>query len=192
MTQELKRIARIKRIDEDRRLVYAEVYTPYTLDTYGEFMTKEDIETMAHRFMKLKLDEVIDTNHDNQPNGSYPVESFIARADDPDYTEGSWVLGVHVPDDMVWAKVKSGELNGFSFEAMVRAVDYVVSVKVVRDHVGETQEANGHTHLFFVHLNEKGLITGGTTSEEDGHRHTISRASFTNEEDGHTHRYDLN
>lgn len=192
MDKKLERIARIKRIDEDRRLVYAEVYTPYTLDTYGEFMFPEDIEQMAHRFMKLDLSQTIDTNHDNEPNGSYPVESFIAREEDPDYTPGSWVLGVHVPEDHVWTMVKSGELNGFSFEAMMRAVEYVVSAKVVRDHVGETQEANGHTHMFFVHLNEQGLVTGGITSEDEGHFHTIVRASFTQEANDHTHRYDIN
>jgi hypothetical protein len=66
----------IKKTDGEKQIVYGEVYAPYVLDTYGEFMTPEDIETMAHRFMQLDLTKVIDTQHDNQPNGSFPVESF--------------------------------------------------------------------------------------------------------------------
>lgn len=82
-------------------------------------MTAEDIKKLAHRALKLDLAVIIDTQHDNVPNGSYPVESFIARSGDPDYTEGAWVMGVKVPDDATWEKVLKGELNGFSFEAMV-------------------------------------------------------------------------
>jgi hypothetical protein len=62
----------IKKTDGEKQIVYGEVYAPYILDTYGEFMTPEDIEVMAHRFMQLDLSKVIDTQHDNQPNGSFP------------------------------------------------------------------------------------------------------------------------
>jgi hypothetical protein len=186
----------IRRTNDDERLVYAEVYAPYTLDTYGEFMTPEDIKLMAHRFMQLDLSKVIDTNHDNVPNGSYPVESYIARADDPDFTEGAWVLGVHVPSDLVWASVKSGELNCYSFEAMVRPVEYAVTVATIRDHVGRTKSEKGvdHTHLFFLQIDESGLIRRGITSPgPDGHVHEITGPSYTQRagDDDHAHRFDL-
>ena len=199
MTEPNQKIIRqcpIRRSDDERRLIFAEVYAPLTLDTYGEFMTAPDIEMMCHRFMKLNMERVIDTNHDNVPNGSYPVESFIARAGDPDFTEGSWVLGVHVPDDEVWSRVKSGELNCYSFEAMVQPVEYQVTVNTIRDHVGRTKDEKGvdHFHLFFVQVDEFGVIRGGVTSKaEDGHYHLINHASFTEKagEVEHNHRYDL-
>lgn len=183
-------VVRVKKIDEDHRLVTGVVYAPNELDTYGEFMTADDIVTMAHRFMRLDLSSVIDTNHDEQPNGSYPVESFIARKGDPDFAEGSWVMTVKVDDD-TWPRVKSGDLNGFSFQCMVKPVDVEVEYEVVRDHVGATEEAEGHTHALFVQLNDDGMVVGGYTSTDAGHSHQIGRASITGETAGHTHRYFL-
>lgn len=186
--------ATIRRTDADRRIVYAEVYAPNTLDTYGEFMLPEHVEEMAHKFMRLELDKVIDTNHDNEPNGSYPIESWVARAGDPDFTEGAWVMGVKVPDNEVWDKVIKGDLNGFSFEAMVNIVEYDVEVSVVRDHMGETKTLKGvdHEHLFFVQVDDKGRVKRGSTSPgPDGHVHTINHATMTEKAEGHLHRFDL-
>jgi hypothetical protein len=195
-TTTLKRMCQIKRTNDDERLVYAEVYAPYTLDTYGEFMLPEDIKKMAHRFMKLDLSKTIDINHDNIPTSCYPVESYIARADDPDFTEGAWVLGVHVPDDSIWAAIKRGELNCYSFEAMVRPVNYEVEVNTLREHVGRTKVEKhvDHTHAFFVQVNEVGVIVRGRTSKgPDGHVHDITGPSYTQRAgtDAHSHRFDL-
>lgn len=190
---ERTRVVAIKRLDEDRRLVFGEVYAPDVLDTYGEYMTAEDIELMAHRFMKLDLENVIDTNHDNVPNGSYPVESFIARADDPHFTEGAWVLGVKVPDDLVWASVKGGELNGFSFQSMVKPVEHRVKLSIIRDHVGITEGggADTHFHTFFVQVDDTGRVVFGQTSFDHGHSHRIRRASVTETVNTHNHRFFL-
>jgi len=186
--------AQVRRIDADRRIVYAEVYAPNTLDTYGEFMLPNDVEAMAHKFMQLDLGNVIDTNHDNVPNGSYPIESFVARANDPDVTEGAWVLGVKVPRDEVWQAVLKGDLNGFSFEAMVKLIEYDVEVSIIRDHIGETRTIKGvdHEHLFFAQVDDKGRVIAGRTDEgPDGHVHTIRHGTFTDEANGHKHRFDL-
>lgn len=196
MNDPRQRIVRIKRIDEDKRIVYAEVYAPYVLDTYGEFMVPEDIETMAHRFMRLDLNNVIDTNHDNVPNGSFPVESFIARSNDPDFTEGAWVMGVKIASDDMWTKVLNGDINGYSFEAMVKLVEFDLSVDVVRDHWGATTTLRGvdHEHVFFVQVNEKGRILRGWTDEApDGHVHEIKHGTATEKSgpDNHAHRFEL-
>ncbi len=191
------RLCRIRRTDDDERIVYAEVYSPNTLDSHGEFMLAEDIKKMAHRFMTLNdLGTTIDTNHDNIPNGSYPIESFIARAGDPDFDEGAWVLGVKVPDDSIWRKIKDGTLNSYSFEAMVRPVNMEVTVRTVRDHVGVTRAEKGvdHDHSFFAQVNKAGKIVGGMTSPgPDGHVHEIKFASRTERSgaNNHNHRFDL-
>ena len=195
-SEKYTRLCPIRRIDADKQIVFAEVYAPYVLDTYGEFMLPDDIETMAHRFMGLDLSQVIDTNHDNVPNGSRPVESFIARADDPDFTEGAWVLGVYIPEVAVWSSVIKGDLNCYSFEAMVRPVNYITKVATVRDHVTATKAEKhvDHEHMVFFQIDDRGLIRRGITSKApDGHFHTINRASFTEKSgtDGHSHRYDL-
>jgi hypothetical protein len=186
----VQRVA-IKRVDDDKRVVYGEVYAPYALDSHGEFMLPEDIELMAHRFMKLELGTSIDTGHDNVPNGSYPIESFIARRGDPDYTPGAWVLGVKVPDDDIWMQVKSGKLNGFSFQSLVKAKEVEVEYTVVRDHVGMTEVHGDHAHVYFVELDEMGRVVGGRTNTVNGHSHEIVRASVTATAAGHTHRFFL-
>lgn len=181
----------IKKVDDDKRVVYGEVYAPYVLDSHGEFMLPEDIELMAHRFMKLELGTSIDTQHDNVPNGSYPIESFIARDGDPDYTPGAWVLGVKVPDDNIWRMVKSGILNGFSFQGLVKAKEMEVEYTVVRDHVGMTEAHGDHAHVYFLELDEMGRVVRGHTDTVNGHSHEIVRASVTSAAAGHTHRFFL-
>jgi hypothetical protein len=186
-------VARIRRIDEAKRVVFGEVYAGMVMDTYGEFMLTDDVETMAHRFARLPLSETIDTNHDNDPNGCHPVESFIARDRDPDFLAGAWVLGIKVADDHIWAQVLKNELNGFSFEAMVKPVNVVAKVETVRDHVGETEPAgiNDHRHLFFVHVNEFGRVVRGETSINEGHAHAIRTGTRTERADNHVHRFFL-
>jgi hypothetical protein len=193
-TEQRKQIVRIKKVDEDRRIVYGEVYAPMQLDSHGEFMLAEDIETMAHRFLTLdNLAAKIDTNHDNVPNGSYPIESFIAREGDPDYTPGAWVLGVKITDDLVWGKVKSGELNGYSFQSLVKPVEMEVTYEVIRDHVGETEadKDDDHRHVYFVQMGEDGRVVRGWTSEVNGHRHKVLHGTATAFELGHAHRFFL-
>jgi hypothetical protein len=188
-TDSLTRHVRIKKIDADKRIVYGEVFAPGVIDSSGEIILKDDIELMAHRFMRLDLNTVIDTNHDNIPNGSYPIESFIARKGDADYIEGAWVLGVKIEDSRIWNDVKEGRLNGYSFQAMVKKVDMVAKLAVIRDNVGRTENAQDHNHLFFVQLDDKGRVKGGCTSETEGHFHSIRRGTATEEAEGHSHRY---
>lgn len=191
MTTRKSITVRIQRTDDEQRIVYGEVYAPLSLDTYGEFMFGEDVRLMAYRFMQLDLSKTIDTSHDNIPNGSFPIESFIARAEDPDFKEGAWVLGVKVPSDDIWQRVKDGELNGFSFQAMVKPVEYDIEYPVVRDVVGETEATEDHAHLFVVEIGDDGRVKKGMTSTTDGHFHEILSASVTKAADGHTHRFFL-
>ena len=181
---------RIKRMDVEKRMVEGLVYAPYVLDTWGEMMLPEDIETMAHRFMAdLALKGTIDTNHDEASNGSYPVQSFIARKGDPDYVEGSWVLKVHVPEDDTWEKVKKGELNGFSFQAMVYKVAVVVEIEAEADGIFQTEPAgDGHKHYAYVEFDEDGVVISGRTSTNEGHSHEIMGATVTEKSFGHSHR----
>jgi hypothetical protein len=87
-------------------------------------MTAEEIEKMAHGFMKNARTTAIDLNHDNETNyGCYMVESFIARAGDPDYMPGAWVGVVKVENDRIWKMIRDGELTGFSFEGMGYVVE---------------------------------------------------------------------
>jgi Putative phage serine protease XkdF len=182
--------AQVKRSDDLKKIVYAEVYAPSRIDAQNEFMVAEDIETMAHRFMGLKLDETIDVRHNGIAICAHPVESFIARKGDPDYTDGAWVLGIKIDDDSVWEEIKNGKLNGFSFQSLVKHHDVEVDVVLIRDHSGLTEKTDGHDHIYFVSLDDNGnIVAGGTSKAEDGHYHRILKGSRTAETDGHSHRF---
>jgi hypothetical protein len=131
---------------------------------------------------------VIDTHHDGRPTGAYPVESFVARPGDADYHAGAWVLGVQLTPELT-EQVEKGELNGFSFQAIVRPVEVDVEVTILRDRVGMTKAAEGHRHAFLLLFHEEGQIAKGWTDEVNGHRHVILRGSVTQAEAGHAHRY---
>lgn len=180
----------IKSIDEEQHVVHGLVYEPFVLDTDGELMLPEDIELMAHRFMAdVPMDKAIDLQHNRVPTGCYPVESYIAKSGDPSFIEGSWVLGVKITDADLWKDIKSGKINGYSFDARVTKRPVVVEIEFNPTLFGETESAMGHTHMFFVRLNEQGLVVYGKTSRaEDGHFHLIKYGTATEQESGHAHR----
>jgi hypothetical protein len=186
------RVVTIKKYDEDRQMVWGEVYAPFVIDTWGDMMLPVDIETMAHRYLRdLAIKETIDTNHDQKSNGSYPIESFIARDNDPDYTPGAWVLGVKVEDADIWTEIKKGNLNGFSFQALVRKVPSVVQIDIVPENIILTEENLGHTHIAYVRINDDGQVIGGRTSTDFDHSHEIFAGTATEEAkmDGKVHRH---
>ncbi len=103
-----------KKSSDEKQIVYGEVYVPNQRDADGNWMTAATIEKMAYDFMENLRNTRIDKNHDGETNKGNVVESFIVRKGDPDYTEGAWVVGVHVTDKEIWEQVKKGELTGFS------------------------------------------------------------------------------
>lgn len=187
----------VAHIDETRRIIFGEVYAPNKIDAYGWFMEPHEVEKMAHKFMRLDLSKVIDTDHDNVPNGSYPVQSFIARPGDPQFTEGAWVLGVKITDESLWQRVVNGELNAFSMEIYVKKTPAVVQYETVTKQVGYTEDHDDHRHYYYAEIDPTtGRVIGGRTNIVNGHFHDLSVNSVTDESQGdnkppHTHRYFL-
>lgn len=173
---------RIQKKDADKQLVYGVVYAPGEIDSHGEAMMAEDIELMCHRFMKLvakRGGEVIDMEHDNVAIAAYPVESYIETEDGKDWPKGSWIMAVKVDDPTIWAKIKKGLINGFSFEAYVSKLATVVEVATDVDFFGKTSKNEDHDHVFYLEIDEEGRIIGGCTSYDMGHRHDITSGTAT-------------
>lgn len=176
------------------RLVFAEVLVPEVPNVFNDYWTHEGVRQAAYLFMMRGFG--VDVEHDNVDilgGGAYVVESFIARAGDPDFIEGSWVVGMYIHDDELWAKVLSGEINGYSYEAAVEFLSAVLEVEDdgVRTGYTEPDPEDGHTHYFMVMVDEANRPVSGGTSEDYGHSHTISTHTVTDEADGHVHRYNL-
>jgi hypothetical protein len=177
-----------------QRIVMGEVYAPNRPDSDGEFMTAEEIQKMAHDFVRQQRMDQIDQEHQNETtDGITVVESFIARKGDPDFIPGSWVVAVHIPDDETWNKVLKGEINGFSMEALVNREDQEREIEMDDVVTGRTTTTKGdgaHEHTFGVKYGPNGEFLGGrTTKAEDGHYHLIRRGTHTEEANGHIHTF---
>jgi hypothetical protein len=123
------------------------------------------------------------------------VESFLARKNDPDgFIEGSWVLGVIIQPDHLWAAVKRGELNGFSFFGNAKRVPVTVKVKVAKRMIGKTEQSLDdqilppHEHSIDLAFLDNGQIAPGRTGETLGHTHEVRKATATEMEMDHAHR----
>jgi Putative phage serine protease XkdF len=166
---------------EEQRMIYGEVYAPDRPDADGEFMTAETIRKMAHDFIRDGLTQSIDLMHNNElvKNGACIVESWIASKDDKTFIPGSWVIGMHIPDDTLWKAAKEGVLNGFSLEAMAVREEKEVMLEIPPVVSGLTTKSEAHEHKFFVTYDEAGVFKGGKTDEIDGHFHLILAGTHT-------------
>jgi hypothetical protein len=180
----------IAKSEGDEQLVYGEVYSPDRPDAQGEFMRREHIQKMAHDFLRSGKMAQIDVLHNNKVvPGCCVVESFIAPEDDKVFIPGSWVVGVHVGDPDLWGRIKKGEINGFSMEALVTRHDRDVHLDIPPLVRGTTCKFEDHEHQFFVSYDPKGNFKGGVTDSVNGHFHTILRGTHTEVANGHTHRF---
>lgn len=184
-------VVSIKKIDDELQVVYGEVYAPNVPDSQGDYMIAVEIRKAAHKFVADGLVTKIDTNHDRRENGSSVVESFIARDDDNMFIPGSWVVGVHIPNRDTWRLVKTGALNGFSFDGMAvrSAKDFEVSIP--DNLTGQTDKFEGHEHSFAVKFSVTGEFLGGETDEVAGHKHLIKAGTVTEDVHGHRHRFNV-
>jgi hypothetical protein len=188
---DLRFYASVKKADDELQIAWGEVYVPNVPDTEGDFMSPIEVRKMAYHFMAKSQMRASDTQHDNRPNGSIVVESFIVREGDQDFIEGAWVVGMHVADPELWAKVKKGEINGFSLQAEVNFKKSKLTMLIPSAVAGVTGESSGHAHRFSVALDDEGQLLGGSTDFMDGHFHVIKRSTVTEPagDDGHKHRY---
>lgn len=175
------------------RVVYGEVLIPHVRNVYGDLHTEASVRDFAYGFMIQGFGK--DVNHDNLDRSGqlHVVESFIAREGDPDFIKGSWVVGMYIGDDDIWDQVLAGELNGYSYEALIKQTDVLVGLPALAVRYGLTEPDlfDQHTHAFFAILDDDGRVLAGGTAVTQDHRHDILTHTTTEEAWGHNHRYNL-
>jgi hypothetical protein len=181
---------------EYERIVFGEVYIPGQEDTDGNIMTADEIKKSCYNFMKNQRTHNIDMMHNYQSTGSYIVENFIARKNDPDdFIEGSWVAGTKIESDEVWDKILKGDLNCYSLAGFSKDLDKKIdTVKRVIEATGETfsnldEIIPPHTHSFSVKFDDSNKVIPAFSGERMGHTHRITSTSVTDQSFGHSHRY---
>ena len=185
---------KVKKDEEGfERIVYAEVIIPDSLNTYGDFHTRESVREFAYGFMLNGFGVDVDHDEVDLSESLQVVESFIAREGDQDFIQGAWVVGMYVGDDTVWQRIRNGELNGYSYQAWVNGLDVEVEVPDQITRFGQTQPSldDGHVHDFFILTNEDLNIFAGGTTEVNGHTHDIRRHTFTEKADEHSHIFNF-
>lgn len=148
--------------DQDRQIISGPAMVPDTLiyrrDAGGEynvFFSKDTIENIALKFFKKDYQKNLNLFHDPTLSlqGVTIFESFVsdkARGVQPmkgfeDLPDGTWFISAKVENPDVWAKVKSGEVKGFSVEGIF---SYTKKPKSVEEEMAEvlnrTYNSDGH------------------------------------------------
>lgn len=120
----------------EKHMCYGAVCVPdkeiYRNDASGEYtitFSKESIEKMSQNFMKNYRQGNVTLQHQEEADNVIMVESWIktdmekdksvALGLNPNLPIGTWFAGYKVNDVDVWERVKSGELRGYSIEAVI-------------------------------------------------------------------------
>lgn len=112
--------SKIAKTNVEKRLVTGIVLEPGEIDSQNDTISAETIQTAAHNFLaSYNEDTELGLMHRQFGElGLELAESWIAPFDfelgGQSVKEGSWIMVVKVLNDDTWAKVKSGELTGFS------------------------------------------------------------------------------
>ncbi|MFI8709949.1 XkdF-like putative serine protease domain-containing protein [Bacillus sp. NPDC077411] len=114
-----KEVKLLVKSDDPQKLVYGVVYEPGVADAHNDFMTAEEIEKAAHKFIADARN--IDTQHDFEAGAGEVVESYIAPADfevnGQTVQKGSWVIVTKATDE-IWEQIQKGEITGYSMAGL--------------------------------------------------------------------------
>ena len=141
--------------NDEKHMVYGAVLRPdfpiYRNDGENEYyleFTSESIEKMERDYMMNYRQGNVTIQHEEYANEVFMVESWIKQDMDKDKSVsvgldkslpiGTWFCGFYVNNNDVWERIKSGELKGFSVEAMIDLEDFA---KVKKEDAFEMNES---------------------------------------------------
>ena len=116
----------LKRNDEER-MVYGWANISVTggdivVDKHGEMIVAEELEKAATGFMKSA--RIAKAMHEGASVGevvhSMPLTAQIKKAFGVKTPHEGWMIGMHIKNDEIWKRVKSGELKAFSIGGTAR------------------------------------------------------------------------
>lgn len=107
----------------DEHYVLGIVLEPETIDAQDDIYSADEIRKAAHLFLE-EYGGVGLMHQVSVADRVKIVESYLAPVDfmigDVPVKKGTWLLGLHVLDDALWADVKAGRLTGLSIGGSAR------------------------------------------------------------------------
>lgn len=119
-TYSTKRYVKITKANKERRTITGVVLEPDTVDAHKDTIPADVILDAAEDFLaNINVTTTMGLMHKDMSPPLELVQSFVVSDMDITInniivTKGSWVITVRVNDDKIWAKIKAGELTGFS------------------------------------------------------------------------------
>lgn len=116
----VERSIRLRKVEdrpEEERFVLGVVLEPETVDSQGDIYSSEEIRRAAHHFMEFYRH--VGLQHRGLIDDRVVIlESYLVPADceigGQAVKSGTWILAARVNDLELWAKVKSGDFDGWS------------------------------------------------------------------------------
>lgn len=107
----------IKARDPEERFVLGIVLEPEVVDKQDDIYSAKEIRAAAHKFMEEQRNLGVMHRHlDNE--GLVILENYISLVDmkvgSQTVKQGTWILGMRVKSDRIWAMVKNGDFTGLS------------------------------------------------------------------------------
>jgi hypothetical protein len=114
----------IPRIDEDG-------------EKYFVRFSAETIKEICMKYFKEARTNDVNTDHEENSAGAYIYESWIVESEDDkantiygyNVPVGTWMCTMKVDDKATWARIKSGELRGFSIEGILMDLEELEAKK---------------------------------------------------------------
>ena len=106
-------------------VAYGIVYSPYELDSQGDWTDEEEIKKAAHNFMKNKNIANVDTEHSFINEKAFVCESWIIKSYDDIFpnSRGAWAVGIKINDDELKELINKGEITGLSMAGFAKKSD---------------------------------------------------------------------
>ena len=121
-------VVNIAKAVEEQQTVTGVVLQPEVVDGHGDIMSADVIRDTAFKFLAgFNKTTKLGVQHSVFKKGQLElVESFIAPMDmvlgSKTVKGGSWVMTVRVLDKKIWAKVKAGQITGFSIGGIAKVI----------------------------------------------------------------------
>lgn len=145
----------LERTGDEERLVTGIVADPENVDSYGQMIEEDVVRKMALLFMERFGNMGTDHAKDEEGNpiilndDIIIVESWVTRNEDviggERVPKGAWMLTVRVVNDDIWQRVVNGDLNGYSFEAVVWRIPLDEDGEEIDEAIARMEEVLGHT-----------------------------------------------